>query len=99
MSSSSFNRNPTGKKKKQHNLRELSQLTFFHFACTVLLIVGADDETLKAALLKYHQEKLSNNVTISKHLQADYGIQIVFAGPVQICFFAIFGTVEATAKA
>ena len=38
--------------------------------------VGADDEILKAALLKYHQEKLANNAMISKRLQAEYGIQM-----------------------
>jgi hypothetical protein len=37
---------------------------------------GANDETLKAALQKYHQEKLTNNMMISKRLQAEYGIHM-----------------------
>jgi hypothetical protein len=40
------------------------------------MTVGAEDEVLKAALQKYHQEKLVNNVMISKRLQAEYGIQM-----------------------
>jgi hypothetical protein len=45
---------------------------------------GANDETFRAALEKYHREKLTNNEKISRRLLADYDIQMRYAS------FAIF---------
>ena len=37
---------------------------------------GADDEILRAALEKFHREKLTNNNIISQRLLADCGIHM-----------------------
>ncbi len=69
----SFNRNPTG--KNQHNLR--NRASFCHRSLSSSLsLAGAEDETLRAALEKYHREKLANNKIISLRLFAEHGIQM-----------------------
>jgi hypothetical protein len=75
-SSSHFNRNPVG--KNQHgNLRELIFVVNFPLSITLACNqAGAGDETLRAALEKYHREKVTNNEKISKRLLADYDIRM-----------------------
>jgi hypothetical protein len=71
MSDSSFNRNPAG--KNQHG--NLCELIFIEMLVTYNQ-AGANDETFRAALEKYHREKLTNNEKISRRLLADYDIQM-----------------------
>lgn len=48
-----------------------------------------DDEVLRAALIKYHQEKLDSNTRISERLKAEYGIEMRSVY-VKRTFYAVF---------
>ena len=73
MSSSSFNCNPVG--KNQHvNLREL--IVFVNLPLSIICNQAGADKTFRAALEKYHREKLTNNEKTSKRLLADHDINV-----------------------